>query len=118
MCFACSAVCCNFEFFRKMKLELDREKGLELFGKLIRTKNVESLQGDQTKTGPEPLHPADSKQKLQVNTIFAHTVMANSQTLIFAFFFSKNRRLHLLAPSFKFSFAELLAEKVLFPRFL
>jgi len=50
-----------------MKLDLDREKGLELFGKLIRTKNIESLQGDQPKTGPEPLHPADSKQKLQVN---------------------------------------------------
>ncbi|RLU17730.1 hypothetical protein DMN91_009967 [Ooceraea biroi] len=50
---------------RKMKLDLDREKGLELFAKLIRTKNVESLQGDQPKTGPEPLHPADSKQKLQ-----------------------------------------------------
>jgi len=50
-----------------MKLDLDREKGLELFSKLIRTKNIESLQGDQPKTGPEPLHPADSKQKLQVN---------------------------------------------------
>lgn len=49
----------------KMKLDLDREKGLELFGKLIRTKNIESLQGNQAKTGPEPLHPADSKQKLQ-----------------------------------------------------
>ncbi|XP_012220661.1 solute carrier family 7 member 14 [Linepithema humile] len=48
-----------------MKLELDREKGLELFAKLIRTKNVDSLQGDQPKTGPEPLHPANSKQKLQ-----------------------------------------------------
>ncbi|XP_050452778.1 probable cationic amino acid transporter [Cataglyphis hispanica] len=48
-----------------MKLDLDREKGLELFGKLIRTKNIESLQGNQPKTGPEPLHPADSKQKLQ-----------------------------------------------------
>ncbi|XP_011643251.1 cationic amino acid transporter 2 isoform X2 [Pogonomyrmex barbatus] len=48
-----------------MKIDLDREKGLELFGKLIRTKNIESLQGDQSKTGPEPLHPADSKQKLQ-----------------------------------------------------
>ncbi|XP_029167234.1 cationic amino acid transporter 2 [Nylanderia fulva] len=48
-----------------MKLDLDREKGLELFSKFIRTKNVESLQGDQPKTGPEPLHPADSKQKLQ-----------------------------------------------------
>ncbi|KAL0099886.1 hypothetical protein PUN28_019961 [Cardiocondyla obscurior] len=48
-----------------MKLDLDREKGLELFGKLIRTKNIDSLQGDQPKTGPEPLHPADSKQKLQ-----------------------------------------------------
>ncbi|TGZ37941.1 solute carrier family 7 member 14 [Temnothorax longispinosus] len=49
----------------KLDLQLDREKGLELFGKLIRTKNIESLQGDQPKTGPEPLHPADSKQKLQ-----------------------------------------------------
>ncbi|KAG7212528.1 hypothetical protein KM043_012836 [Ampulex compressa] len=49
-----------------MKLNLmDREKGLELFGKLIRTKNIESLQGDQAKTSPEPLHPGDSKQKLQ-----------------------------------------------------
>ncbi|XP_029677749.1 probable cationic amino acid transporter [Formica exsecta] len=48
-----------------MKLDLDREKGLELFGKLIRTKNIENLQGNQPKTGPEPLHPADSKQKLQ-----------------------------------------------------
>ncbi|XP_070153451.1 solute carrier family 7 member 14 [Polyergus mexicanus] len=48
-----------------MKLDLDREKGLELFGKLIRTKNIESLQGNQPKIGPEPLHPADSKQKLQ-----------------------------------------------------
>ncbi|XP_072757701.1 solute carrier family 7 member 14 [Anoplolepis gracilipes] len=48
-----------------MKLDLDREKGLELFGKLIRTKNIESLQGTQSKTGPEPLHPTDSKQKLQ-----------------------------------------------------
>lgn len=48
-----------------MKLDLDREKGLELFSKFIRTKNVDSLQGDQSKTGPEPLHPADSKQKLQ-----------------------------------------------------
>lgn len=56
-------------FCRKMKLDLDREKGLELFGKLIRTKNIESLQGNQSKTGPEPLHPADSKQKLQVTTI-------------------------------------------------
>lgn len=53
-----------------MKLELmDREKGLELFGKFIRTKNVESLQDDQEKTGPEPLHPTDSKQKLQVSFI-------------------------------------------------
>ncbi|CAK9818017.1 Probable cationic amino acid transporter [Anthophora quadrimaculata] len=49
-----------------MKLELmDREKGLELFGKFIRTKNPESLHGEQGKTGPEPLHPTDSKQKLQ-----------------------------------------------------
>ncbi|CAK9818112.1 Probable cationic amino acid transporter [Anthophora plagiata] len=49
-----------------MKLELmDREKGLELFGKFIRTKNPESLHGEQEKAGPEPLHPTDSKQKLQ-----------------------------------------------------
>lgn len=52
-----------------MKLDLDREKALELFNKLIRTKNIDSLQGDQPKTGPEPLHPADSKQKLQVMTM-------------------------------------------------
>lgn len=52
------------EYLDKMKLELDREKGLELFGKFIRTKNVDSLQGEQSKTGPEPLHP-DGKQKLQ-----------------------------------------------------
>lgn len=58
-----------------MKLELmDREKGLELFGKFIRTKNVESLQGDQGKAGPEPLHPTDSKQKLQASVIFLPNV--------------------------------------------
>lgn len=59
-----------------MKLDLDREKGLELFGKLIRTKNVESLQGDQPKTGPEPLHPTDSKQKLQVKTNNGNDMMS------------------------------------------
>lgn len=67
-----------------MKLDLDREKGLELFGKLIRTKNIESLQGDQPKTGPEPLHPADSKQKLQVNKTTLTTISLVSDTsLIF-----------------------------------
>lgn len=60
-----------------MKLDLDREKGLELFGKLIRTKNIESLQGNQSKTGPEPLHPADSKQKLQVMTIMDDIIFNN-----------------------------------------
>ncbi|XP_043504240.1 cationic amino acid transporter 2 isoform X1 [Polistes fuscatus] len=49
-----------------MKLDfMDREKGLELFGKLIRTKNIDSLQGEQTKTSPETLNTADPKQKLQ-----------------------------------------------------
>lgn len=52
---------------------MNREKGLELFGKFIRTKNVDSLQGDQRKTGPEPLHPTDSKQKLQAS-IFSYWV--------------------------------------------
>lgn len=67
---------------RKMKLDLDREKGLELFGKLIRTKNIESLQGDQPKTGPEPLHPADSKQKLQVNNNDNNIIVIISMTVI------------------------------------
>ncbi|XP_012270598.1 probable cationic amino acid transporter [Orussus abietinus] len=49
-----------------MKLDLmDREKGLELFSKFIRTKNVESLQGDHSKAGPESDLPGESKQKLQ-----------------------------------------------------
>ncbi|XP_047361443.1 probable cationic amino acid transporter [Vespa velutina] len=49
-----------------MKLDfMDREKGLELFGKLIRTKNIDCLQEEQTKKGPETLNTADSKQKLQ-----------------------------------------------------
>ncbi|XP_034946106.1 probable cationic amino acid transporter [Chelonus insularis] len=48
-----------------MKFEMmDREKGLKLFGKFIRTKKIENLQGDQQR-GPEPVHPNDSKQKLQ-----------------------------------------------------
>lgn len=64
-----------FLIYRKMKIDLDREKGLELFGKLIRTKNIESLQGDQPKTGPEPLHPADSKQKLQVKIILINNMI-------------------------------------------
>ncbi|XP_063990636.1 cationic amino acid transporter 2 isoform X1 [Diachasmimorpha longicaudata] len=51
----------------KMKLpELpDREKRLELFGKFIRTKKIEHLQGEQARHGTEPVHPPDSKQKLQ-----------------------------------------------------
>lgn len=69
---------------RKMKLDLDREKGLELFSKFIRTKNVDSLQGDQSKTGPEPLHPADSKQKLQVMIIVTQFLtLRGSYTLHF-----------------------------------
>lgn len=66
-----------------MKLDLDREKGLELFGKLIRTKNIESLQGDQPKTGPEPLHPADSKQKLQVNNDTNNDIIVGDTNLIY-----------------------------------
>lgn len=58
-----------------MKLEMmDREKGLELFGKFIRTKKIEHLQGDQSRGGPEPVHPNDPKQKLQVS----HEQFANS----------------------------------------
>lgn len=54
----------------KMKLEMmDREKGLELFGKLIRTKKIENMQGDQPRSGPEPVHPVESKQKLQVSFV-------------------------------------------------
>ncbi|XP_014206717.1 cationic amino acid transporter 2 [Copidosoma floridanum] len=46
-----------------MKLDfMDREKGLELFRKFIRTKNVANLQGEQPRAGPEK---AGSKQKLQ-----------------------------------------------------
>lgn len=43
----------------------DREKGLELFTKFIRTKNVDSLQGEQPRRGGGP-RPTGSKQKLQV----------------------------------------------------
>ncbi|KAJ8687734.1 hypothetical protein QAD02_023528 [Eretmocerus hayati] len=43
---------------------MDREKGLELFGKFIRTKNVENLQGEHTRAGSEHCS-AGSKQKLQ-----------------------------------------------------
>lgn len=73
-----------------MKLDLDREKGLELFGKLIRTKNIESLQGDQPKTGPEPLHPADSKQKLQVNNDTDNNMIVSDTNLII----DGSRRVH------------------------
>lgn len=53
-----------------MKLDMmNREQGLQLFGKLIRTKNIDGLQGDQGKPGPEPAEPPDSKQKLQVRII-------------------------------------------------
>ncbi|XP_058792724.1 probable cationic amino acid transporter isoform X2 [Phymastichus coffea] len=57
-----------------MKLEfMDREKGLELFGKLIRTKDVENLQGEQARAGGPGRGrgaagggaEAGSKQKLQ-----------------------------------------------------
>ncbi|XP_012258062.1 cationic amino acid transporter 2 [Athalia rosae] len=49
-----------------MKLEMmNKEQSLQLFGKLIRTKNIDGLQGDQGKPGPEPAEPPDSKQKLQ-----------------------------------------------------
>lgn len=72
-----------------MKLDLDREKGLELFGKLIRTKNIENLQGNQSKTGPEPLHPADSKQKLQVTTIIDDLIFKNFCKDLTSFGFSQ-----------------------------
>lgn len=58
-----------------MKLDLDREKGLELFGKFIRTKNIENFQGEQQKTGPGHVYSSDSKQKLQV--ILAVLVIAD-----------------------------------------
>ena len=48
-----------------MKLDVDRDKALEIFGKLIRTKDVDSLQGGQ-KTKSGQVCPPDSKQKLQV----------------------------------------------------
>ncbi|XP_051162652.1 probable cationic amino acid transporter isoform X1 [Leptopilina boulardi] len=47
-----------------MKLDVDRDKALELFGKFIRTKNVSSLQGEQ-KTRAGQVCPPESKQKLQ-----------------------------------------------------
>ncbi|OXU17780.1 hypothetical protein TSAR_003303 [Trichomalopsis sarcophagae] len=48
-----------------MKLDfMDREKGLELFGKFIRTKNIDNLQGEQARAGSEQ-YSAGSKQKLQ-----------------------------------------------------
>ncbi|XP_011499118.1 PREDICTED: probable cationic amino acid transporter [Ceratosolen solmsi marchali] len=49
-----------------MKLDfMDREKGLELLGKFIRTKNVENLQGEHTRAGSEQIYSTGSKQKLQ-----------------------------------------------------
>lgn len=44
--------------------KIDREKCLELFGKFIRTKKIDNLQGEQRKRGPEPTD--SSKQKLTV----------------------------------------------------
>jgi cationic amino acid transporter 14 len=53
-----------------MKLDfMDREKGLELLGKFIRTKNVENLQGEHTRAGSEQIYSTGSKQKLQVKSI-------------------------------------------------
>ncbi|XP_033223446.1 probable cationic amino acid transporter [Belonocnema kinseyi] len=47
-----------------MKIDLDKDKALELFGKFIRTKNVDNLQGER-KTKSGQVSPPDSKQKLQ-----------------------------------------------------
>ena len=51
----------------KMLDSIYREKSLELFGKFIRTKNIESFQSEQPRTGPQH-DTAGSKQKLQVRT--------------------------------------------------
>lgn len=49
---------------------MDREKRLEYFGKFIRTKKIEHLQGDQQRNGPDSVHSSDSKQKLQASNIY------------------------------------------------
>lgn len=52
-----------------LDFKIDRDKGLELFGKFIRTKNIENLQGEQQRAGAAP-YSAGSKQKLQVKHSF------------------------------------------------
>lgn len=52
----------------KFEIIMNRERNLELFGKLIRTKKIENLQGDQQRRSHEPAGSNDTKQKLQVNT--------------------------------------------------
>ncbi|XP_074110570.1 solute carrier family 7 member 14 isoform X1 [Cotesia typhae] len=56
----------NLQNISKMKLEMimNREKNLELFGKLIRTKKIENLQGEQQRSH-QPADSSDAKQKLQ-----------------------------------------------------
>ncbi|KAK0074767.1 hypothetical protein PV326_012188 [Microctonus aethiopoides] len=39
---------------------MDREKRLEYFGKFIRTKKIEHLQGDQQRNGPDSVHSTNS----------------------------------------------------------
>lgn len=63
---------------------IDKEKGLELFGKFIRTKNVVNLQGEQTRGAGS--QKTGSKQKLQVYVHFINN-LKNYDT----FFFNKNR---------------------------
>ncbi|CAD6239642.1 GSCOCG00008740001-RA-CDS [Cotesia congregata] len=48
----------------KLEMIMNREKNLELFGKLIRTKKIENLQGDQQRSH-QPADSSDAKQKLQ-----------------------------------------------------
>lgn len=45
---------------------MNREKNLELFGKFIRTKKIENLQGEQQRSH-QPADSSDAKQKLQVS---------------------------------------------------
>ncbi|XP_057330725.1 probable cationic amino acid transporter [Microplitis mediator] len=49
----------------KFEIIMNRERNLELFGKLIRTKKIENLQGDQRRRSHEPASSNDTKQKLQ-----------------------------------------------------
>ncbi|XP_074110572.1 solute carrier family 7 member 14 isoform X2 [Cotesia typhae] len=48
----------------KLEMIMNREKNLELFGKLIRTKKIENLQGEQQRSH-QPADSSDAKQKLQ-----------------------------------------------------